>query len=135
VAAVHGACDEETQQRLVAALVGALQGERTAEKAIKLDAESKVLDKGAITAPSFAGGSSVTTYKELCSMVTSLGQPDLLYKFMDLANHMASLKSKHSAAFSMARIAAQSLESIKPHVPALLPKLYRSSCAALCCRF
>ena len=69
-------------------------------------------------------------------MATDLGQPDLVYKFLDLANHAASLKSKNGAAFSVASIAAQSLETLAPHVPALLPKLYRSSCAPLlraCC--
>lgn len=33
------------------------------------------------------GGGSLSTYKELCAMATDLGQPDLVYKFMDLANH------------------------------------------------
>ena len=33
------------------------------------------------------GGGNLSTYKELCSLATELGQPDLVYKFMDLANH------------------------------------------------
>lgn len=44
-------------------------------------------------------GGSLTTYKELCALATDLGQPDLLYKFMDLANHAASLQSSRGAAF------------------------------------
>ena len=30
---------------------------------------------------------SLTTYKELCALATDLGQPDLIYRFMDLAHH------------------------------------------------
>jgi hypothetical protein len=75
------------------------------------------------------GGGSITTYRELCSMATDLGKPELVYKFMDLAHHAAALKSKRGAAFSVASIAGQSLELLQPHVAALLPKLYRYSCA------
>ena len=32
-------------------------------------------------------GGNLSTYKELCSLATDLGQPDLIYKFMDLAHH------------------------------------------------
>lgn len=62
-------------------------------------------------------------------MATDLGQPDLVYKFMDVAHHAAAMKSKRGAAFGVASIAAQSLERLAPHVGALLPKLYRYSCA------
>ena len=39
------------------------------------------------------GGGSLSTYKELCALATDMGQPDLVYRFMDLANHHASLNS------------------------------------------
>ena len=45
------------------------------------------------------GGGSLTTYRELCSLATDLGQPEILYKFMDLANHAASVTSSQGAAF------------------------------------
>ena len=38
--------------------------------------------------------SSLTTYKELCSLASDLNQPDLIYKFMHLANHNALWNSK-----------------------------------------
>lgn len=45
------------------------------------------------------GGGSLSTYKELCALATDMGQPDLVYRFMDLANHHASLNSSRGAAF------------------------------------
>ena len=38
--------------------------------------------------------SSLSTYRELCSMATDLNQPDLIYKFMHLANHNALWNSR-----------------------------------------
>ena len=37
---------------------------------------------------------SLSTYKELCSLASSLNQPDLVYKFMNLANHSAIWNSR-----------------------------------------
>ena len=45
------------------------------------------------------GGGSISTYRELCSLATDMGQPDLVYRFKDLANHQASLNSSRGAAF------------------------------------
>ena len=36
----------------------------------------------------------LSTYKELCSLATSMNKPDLMYKFMNLANHNAIWNSK-----------------------------------------
>lgn len=71
------------------------------------------------------GGGNISTYKELCGIANEMGQPDLIYKFMDLANHQASLNSKRGAAFGFARIAKQAGEALKPHLRALVPKLLR----------
>lgn len=76
--------DDATKEALVSSLVGTLSGTAPARKAIKVDDESTVFDKGALgKAP---GGGSISTYKELCSLATDMGQPDLIYKFMDLAS-------------------------------------------------
>ena len=32
-------------------------------------------------------GGSISTYKDLCSLATDMNQPDLVYKFISLANH------------------------------------------------
>lgn len=47
---------------------------------------------------------SLATYRELCALATDMGQPDLLYRFMDLANHAAAATSSRGAAFGCARM-------------------------------
>lgn len=37
---------------------------------------------------------NITTYKELCSLASDLNQPEMIYQFMQLANHNASWNSK-----------------------------------------
>ena len=37
---------------------------------------------------------NLSTYKELCSLASDLNQPDLIYKFMHLANHHSLWNSK-----------------------------------------
>ena len=59
--------------------------------------ETRVFEEGQLgEAP---GGGSLSTYKELCALATEMGQPDLLFRFMDLANHAATLSSSRGAAF------------------------------------
>ena len=52
-----------------------------------------------------AGGAGLTTYRELCSLANELGQPDLVYRFMDLARASSALSAKRGAAVGVARIA------------------------------
>ena len=70
-------------------------------------------------------GGNISTYKELCSLATDLNQPDLVYKFMNLANHNAVWNSKRGAAFGFGTIAAQAGEQLEPHLHKIIPKLYR----------
>jgi proteasome component ECM29 len=45
-----------------------------------------------------------STYKELCSVANEMGQPDLIYKFLDLASHHSIWNSRLGAAFSLGSI-------------------------------
>lgn len=94
----------------------------------------------------------LTTYKELCSLASDLNQPDLVYKFMNLANHHAMWNSRkvccwcviagpalppvrltvlpsdlhvQGAAFGFHMIAAKAGEQLAPFLPQLVPRLYR----------
>ena len=71
------------------------------------------------------GGEKLSTYKELCNLATDMGQPDLIYKFMDRANYQASLNSKRGAAFGFSKIAKQAGNALKPYLHSLVPKLVR----------
>lgn len=70
-------------------------------------------------------GNSITTYKELCSLASELNQPDLIYKFMNLANHNAMWTSRRGAAFGFQNLMALAEKEMEPYLPRLIPKLYR----------
>ncbi|CAO3637178.1 unnamed protein product [Cunninghamella blakesleeana] len=70
-------------------------------------------------------GGSITTYKELCSLATEMNQPDLIYKFMNLANHNAMWTSRRGAAFGFQNLMAMAEKEMEPYLPRLIPKLYR----------
>lgn len=70
-------------------------------------------------------GGKLSTYKELCSLANEMGQPDLIYKFMDLANYQASLNTKRGAAFGFSKIAKQAGDALQPHLRLLIPRLIR----------
>jgi proteasome component ECM29 len=65
-----------------------------------------------------------STYKELCSVANDINQPDLIYKFLDLASHHSIWNSKLGAAFSLNTI-LKANEQLAPHLKSLIPKLYR----------
>lgn len=47
--------------------------------------ETRVFEEGQMGAA--PDGKSLSTYQELCSLANEMGQPDLIYRFMDLANN------------------------------------------------
>ncbi|MCL7022732.1 hypothetical protein MKW94_004116 [Papaver nudicaule] len=115
--------DASMKKDLVNALVGTLTGSGKRKRAIKLMEDSEVFQEGAI-GESLSGG-KLSTYKELCSLANEMGQPDLIYKFMDLANYQSSLNSKRGAAFGFSKIAKQAGDALAPHLRLLVPRLVR----------
>ncbi len=80
------------------------------KRAVKLTGESKVFEEGQLgEAP---GGGNLTTYKELSALATEMGQPDLLYKFMDLANHASAMASTQGAAVGCVQAPLASLDGL-----------------------
>ena len=123
--------DEAQRKELLAALMGTLNGAAPKKRHVKLDDDAEVFEEGTIAIDDKALRSgdgdknSLTTYQELCSVVTDIGQPDLIYKFMDLANHQRALNSSRGAAFGFASIAKKAGDAVTPHLEKLVPKLYR----------
>jgi proteasome component ECM29 len=114
--------DEETRKELVNALVIALQ---KGAASFKVTADSEIFSAGAVgTTPS---GDKLTTYRELVNLSSEMGQPDLIYKFMQLSAHNSLWNSKKGAAFATGELAARAKAQIAPHLPQLVPKLYRAS--------
>ncbi len=118
--------DPDTRAALVAALVGALSGGAGQKKRRVGDvtADTKVFEPGTFGA--VPGGGGLTTYKEICALAHDVGQPDLVYKFMQLANHQAAADASRGAAFGFASIAKLAGEQLAPHLEKLVPRLYRS---------
>lgn len=115
--------DDLMKKNLVNALVGTLTGSGKRKRAVKLVEDSEVFQEGTIgDSPS---GGKLSTYKELCNMANEMGQPDLIYKFMDLANYQAALNSKRGAAFGFSRIAKHAGDALQPHLRLLIPRLVR----------
>ncbi|XVE59843.1 hypothetical protein DITRI_Ditri05aG0079400 [Diplodiscus trichospermus] len=115
--------DASMKKNLVDALVTTLTGSGKRKRAIKLVEDSEVFQEGTIGES--VSGSKLSTYKELCNLANEMGQPDLIYKFMDLANYQASLNSKRGAAFGFAKIAKQAGDALQPHLRSLIPRLVR----------
>uniref|UniRef100_A0A8C0I7C7 Ecm29 proteasome adaptor and scaffold n=1 Tax=Bubo bubo TaxID=30461 RepID=A0A8C0I7C7_BUBBB len=112
---------EQDQQELVTTLVDTLMtGKRYTKH--EMTGETVVFQGGLSKTPD---GQGLSTYKELCSLASDLNQPDLVYKFMNLANHHAMWNSRKGAAFGFNVIAAKAGEQLAPFLPQLLPRLYR----------
>ncbi|XP_049900476.1 proteasome adapter and scaffold protein ECM29 [Epinephelus moara] len=112
---------EVDQQELVSTLVETLMTGKRVKHAVSEDTEV-FQGEGLGKTPD---GHGLTTYKELCSLASDLNQPDLVYKFMNLANHHAMWNSRKGAAFGFHMIAAKAGEQLAPFLPQLVPRLYR----------
>ncbi|EPS65152.1 hypothetical protein M569_09623, partial [Genlisea aurea] len=115
--------NDDMKKNLVNSLVGTLTGSGKRKRTVKLDENSEVFQEGSFgESPS---GGKISTYKELCSLANEIGQPDLIYKFMDLSNYQASLNSKRGAAFGFSKIAEHAGDALQPYLHALIPRLFR----------
>ncbi|XP_060720500.1 proteasome adapter and scaffold protein ECM29 [Tachysurus vachellii] len=112
---------EQDQQELVSTLVETLMTGKRVKHTVSEDTEVFQGDSLG-KAPD---GHGLSTYKELCSLASDLNQPDLVYKFMNLANHHAMWNSRKGAAFGFNIIAAKAGEQLAPFLAQLVPRLYR----------
>uniref|UniRef100_A0A8C5KUG8 Ecm29 proteasome adaptor and scaffold n=1 Tax=Jaculus jaculus TaxID=51337 RepID=A0A8C5KUG8_JACJA len=112
---------EQDQQELVSTLVETLMTGKRAKH--EVSGETVVFQGGGLGKT--PDGQGLSTYKELCSLASDLSQPDLVYKFMNLANHHAMWNSRKGAAFGFNVIATKAGEQLAPFLPQLVPRLYR----------
>uniref|UniRef100_A0A3B4TGR9 Ecm29 proteasome adaptor and scaffold n=1 Tax=Seriola dumerili TaxID=41447 RepID=A0A3B4TGR9_SERDU len=112
---------EADQHELVSTLVETLMTGKRVKHAVSQDTEV-FQGEGLGKTPD---GHGLSTYKELCSLASDLNQPDLVYKFMNLASHHAMWNSRKGAAFGFHMIAAKAGEQLAPFLPQLVPRLYR----------
>ncbi|XP_069812868.1 proteasome adapter and scaffold protein ECM29-like, partial [Dendropsophus ebraccatus] len=112
---------EQDQQELVSILVDTLMTGKRAKHDVS--GETEVFQGSSIGKT--PEGQGLSTYKELCALASDLSQPDLIYKFMNLANHHAMWNSRKGAAFGFNVIATKAGEQLSPFMPQLVPRLYR----------
>lgn len=112
---------EQDQQELVTTLAEALM----TGKRVKHDVTGDTVVFQGSGLGKTPDGRGLSTYQELCSLASDLNQPDLVYKFMNLANHHAMWNSRKGAAFGFNVIATKAGEQLAPFLPQLLPRLYR----------
>ncbi|CAO3691804.1 unnamed protein product [Rhizopus stolonifer] len=114
--------DNELKEDMLYSLVGTFTEGRTIQAQSVTD-NTVLFEEGALG--STPDGNSITTYKELCSLASELNQPDLIYKFMNLANHNAMWTSRKGAAFGFQNLMSLAEKEMEPYLPRLIPKLYR----------
>ena len=95
-------CDEATQDTIVKELVSSLATTRTANAA--------------------ASGGDMSTYAELSDIANNAGQPELVYKLMELSTASAVWNTRKGVALALA---GQSRDRLDAHLDKLLPTLYR----------
>lgn len=121
LALVYENCSAEQKNVLVQELVETLMTGKSSRTNVTENTE--IFESGALGKT--PEGGSMSTYRELCSIASDLNQPDLIYKFMHLANHQATWNSKKGAAFGFSSIAQFAGEQLAPFLPKIVPRLYR----------
>ncbi|XP_061192483.1 proteasome adapter and scaffold protein ECM29-like [Saccostrea echinata] len=118
---IYEISSSQQKDSLVADLVETLTTGKSTKKEVTGD--TAVFEEGTLGKTPDGGG--ISTYRELCSIANDLNQPDLIYKFMHLANHNAMWNSRKGAAFGFSTIAAQAGEQLQPFLSQIVPKMYR----------
>ncbi|CAG8534937.1 9628_t:CDS:10 [Funneliformis mosseae] len=113
--------DQKIREQLVDSLVGMFsEGKRPKET---IDQDTQLFDSNTLgQAPD---GSAISTYQSILSLASDMNQPELVYKFMQLASHNAMWQSRKGAAFGFSSIIAQAEKELEPYLKDLIPRLYR----------
>lgn len=128
VTSCYQAAKDDVREDLVASLVGILSGSDSGKwmRPDHVEGSTQIFEEGSLgSLPNQNGG--ISTYKEICSLATDLGQPDLIYQFMNLAGHQAAADATRGAAYGIASVASLAGDALKPHIDSLIPRLFRST--------
>lgn len=118
---IYSMSDESSQAELSTLLLDQLTDGRRAVQ--KVSDDTVLFEEGVLgKTPT---GSNISTYKELCSLASDLNQPDMIYQFMQIANHNANYNSKLGAAFGLQSISGITKEKMQPYLKKIVPRLFR----------
>ncbi|KAJ3148226.1 hypothetical protein HDU89_004822 [Geranomyces variabilis] len=117
--------DEGVRSMLVTSLVSTLtEGKKIAPQSVTGD--TQLFRENALGAAPGGDGEKLSgTYASILSLASEMNQPDLVYRFMSLAAHNAIWNSRRGASLGFSTIAAQATRELQPHLPLIVPKLYR----------
>lgn len=120
--------DHDLKDTLVRGLLKSFTDNNAASKlnAGSVDEETELFDKDVLK----TNDGSVSTYKDVLSLATDVGDPSLVYKFMSLAKSSALWSSRKGIAFGLGSILSKSsldllLTNNKNLSDRLIPKLFR----------
>lgn len=119
---VYDLGDEGLKKELVSSLVSTLaEGKKLAPQSVT--GETTLFGENVLgTSPD---GGSLTTYQSILSLASDMNQPDMVYRFMNLASHHAIWNSRRGASLGFGSImessffAAQAEAEMKPYMSTL----------------
>ncbi|XP_055390335.1 proteasome-associated protein ECM29 homolog [Condylostylus longicornis] len=118
---VYSLSDSDSQDDLANLLLNQLIGGKRQVR--KVEEDTELFAEGVLgKAPT---GGNITTYKELCSLASDLNRPDMVYQFMQLANHNATWNSKLGSAFGLKSISKDAKTKMQPYLGKIIPRLFR----------
>ena len=118
--------DENIKKDLVSTLVSTLtEGKKIAPQSVTGD--TQLFGESLGSTPS---GGEITTYQSILSLASDMNQPDMVYRFMNLASHSAQWNSRRGASLGFGSImnssmAIQAQKELAPFMGTLVPRLYR----------
>uniref|UniRef100_A0A1I8MU05 Proteasome-associated protein ECM29 homolog n=1 Tax=Musca domestica TaxID=7370 RepID=A0A1I8MU05_MUSDO len=118
---VYNLSDPTSQNELANSLLDQLMGGK--RKVNKVNEDTELFAEGMLGKTPTGG--NITTYKELCSLASDLNQPEMIYQFMQLANHNAAWTSKLGAAFGLKSLSSETKAKMQPYLSKIIPRLYR----------
>lgn len=115
--------DRSLKDDLVRDLVSSFSSDRSSQLAGSVSAETQLFEPGALP----TGDGSVSTYKDIMSLASEVGDSSLVYKFMSMASSNAIWSSRAAfGRFGLSNVLSDSsVDGYLANNPKLYPKLYR----------
>ncbi|EMC91411.1 hypothetical protein BAUCODRAFT_80415 [Baudoinia panamericana UAMH 10762] len=115
--------DRKLKDDLVRDLVSSFSSDRQSQLAGNVSAETQLFEPGALP----TGDGSVSTYKDIMSLASEVGDSSLVYRFMSMASSNAIWSSRAAfGRFGLSSVLSDSsVDGYLANHPKLYPKLYR----------
>ncbi|KAK4540262.1 hypothetical protein LTR36_009667 [Oleoguttula mirabilis] len=115
--------DRRLKDDLVRDLVSSFSSDRQSQLAGNVSADTQLFEPGALP----TGDGSVSTYKDIMSLASEVGDSSLVYKFMSMASSNAIWSSRAAfGRFGLSNVLSDSsVDGYLADNPKLYPKLYR----------